>query len=72
MASSGWIGALDLPSALQSIAFSLFDVQFSFGSRLVVPTTAAVISIVAHATVAIAIMFVQVRRAQRSGVGGSS
>jgi hypothetical protein len=72
MASSGWIGALDLPSSLQSIAFAMFDVQFNFGSRLVVPTDAAVISIVAHASVAIVIMFVQVRRAQQSGVGGSS
>lgn len=70
--SSPWFGAFDLPSCIQSIAFAMFDVQFSFGSRLVVPTTAAVISIVAHAVVAITVMAVQVRRARAAGVGGSS
>ena len=70
--STGPIAALDLPTAVQTVAFDLFNVDVRFGRRLDVPTSAAVASIVAQAAAAIAIVAYSVRRAQRTGVGGAS
>ncbi len=70
--SSGSIAALDLPNALQAVAFDLFDVDFRFGRTLTIPTGAAVASILAHAAAAIAIVSYSVRRSQITGVGGAS
>jgi ABC-2 type transport system permease protein len=70
--STGAVAALDLPTAIESIAMSLFDVQFRFGRRVDVPPEAALVSIFAHVTAAIAIVWWSVSRAQKTGVGGAS
>ena len=69
--SAKW-AVLDLPTALQSITLSMFDLQLRVRRSLDVPAGAAVISIAAHAAVAIGLMFWQVRNAQRAGVGGAA
>ncbi|HEU4732267.1 MAG TPA: hypothetical protein VFT22_30440 [Kofleriaceae bacterium] len=66
------IGALDLPSALQAISFDLFDLRLLGPRDLAIPTSAALISIFAHAALAIAVVSWRVRRAQETGVGASS
>lgn len=65
------LGALDLPRAVQAVAFHLFDLQFS-GKDPPIPLDAAIGSLSAHVALALAIVGVQVARAQRAGVGGSS
>jgi hypothetical protein len=66
------IAALDLPTAMRSFAYDLFDVQLLRGRVLDVPMTASLVSMLIQAAVAIAIVFASVRRAQQTGVGGSS
>ena len=66
------IGALDLPSALQAVSFALFDVQMLGQRTLAIPISAALISILGHAAIAIGLVYWRVRRAQATGVGGSS
>ena len=69
---SGWIAAFDLPSAVSGVAYDLFDVHL-LGKRMSdMPLSAALISIFAHAAAAIAIVWYQVSKAQKSGVGGAS
>jgi ABC-type transport system involved in multi-copper enzyme maturation permease subunit len=70
--STGAVAALDLPTAIQSVARSMFDVDFRFGRRIDVPPAAALVSIFAHVTAAIAIVWWSVSRAQKTGVGGAS
>jgi ABC-type transport system involved in multi-copper enzyme maturation permease subunit len=70
--STSWLGALDLPTALDAVAYALFDLKF-FGMRaLHLDPTIAVVSLLAHVGVAIAIVSVQVRRAHGHGVGGAT
>jgi hypothetical protein len=65
------LAALDLPRAVQTITYNLFDLKFR--SRDVdIPLEAAIISLLAHAIAAIVLVGYQVRRAQRVGVGGAS
>lgn len=65
------IAALDLPTALQTITFHLFDLDvLSRMSRLTYG--AAVIGVLLQVVAAIAILWYQVSRDQKSGVGGSS
>ena len=69
--SSPSLAALDLPRAVQTITYTLFDL--SFRSRDVdIPLGAAIASLLAHAAAAIVLVGYQVRRAQRVGVGGAS
>jgi hypothetical protein len=65
------IGALDLSAALNAVSLNLFDLHLS-GNTLKIPTSAALISILGHAAVAIGLVFWRVRSAQQTGVGGSS
>jgi hypothetical protein len=65
------IGAIDLGAALKSISLHLFDFHVS-GRNVEIPMSAALISIFGHAVVAIGLVFWRVRRAQQTGVGGSS
>jgi hypothetical protein len=69
---SGWISALDLPTAISGVAYDLFDVHILGNRMSIIPLTAALISIFAHAGAAIAIIWYQVSNAQKTGVGGSS
>lgn len=70
-ASGGWIGALDLATALEAVAMHLFDLALFRGRAGSVPYDAALASLLIHAGVAIAILSYQVRRAYGSGVGGA-
>ncbi|HEY6173256.1 MAG TPA: hypothetical protein VIX73_02385 [Kofleriaceae bacterium] len=65
------IGALDLSEALRSVALRLYDLHMG-GRRGDVPTGIALLSILAHAAIAIGLVVWRVRRAQRTGVGGAS
>jgi ABC-type transport system involved in multi-copper enzyme maturation permease subunit len=71
-ASHGWIGALDLATALEAVALQLFDLQLFRGRAGYIPWDAALASIGIHVVAAIAILSFQVRRAYGSGVGGAS
>jgi hypothetical protein len=69
MVSGSWIGALDLASALNSVAFEWFDMPE--GSH-VVPLTPALISIGVHVVAAIAVIWLKIASAEKAGVGGAS
>jgi ABC-type transport system involved in multi-copper enzyme maturation permease subunit len=70
--STSAVAALDLPTSIQTVAFTLFDVDFRFGRRVDVPLAVALVSIFAHAVAAIAVVWWSVSRAQLTGVGGAS
>lgn len=63
---------LDLPAALISISYDLFDVTLLRAKHANVPMSVALVSLAAHIVPAIILVAIQVRSAQRSGVGGSS
>jgi hypothetical protein len=65
------VGAIDLSACLHSISLHLYDQRFG-GRSPDIPTSAALISIFGHAAAAIAAVIWRVRRAQQTGVGGSS
>lgn len=65
------VAALDLAASLNAVSLNLFDLRFT-GRLPSIPTSAALISILAHVGVAIALVSWRVRRAQHTGVGGSS
>jgi hypothetical protein len=65
------IGALDLGASLKMIMLNLFDARIR-GRSVAFPTSVALISILAHSAVAIGLVFWRVRKAQQTGVGGSS
>jgi ABC-type transport system involved in multi-copper enzyme maturation permease subunit len=66
----GGLGALDLAAALDRVAFSLFDLQLMWGRAQRLDPSLALGSLLAHATIAIAILSWQVRRAHLRGIGG--
>jgi hypothetical protein len=66
------LAIVDLQATLQSITFQLFDVQVLRGRFAEVPLTIAIVGILAQSALAIAIVWFQVSRDHRSGVGGSS
>ena len=65
------LGAIDLSACLHSISLHLYDQKFG-GRSPDIPTSAALISVFGHAAAAIAAVVWRVRRAQQTGVGGSS
>jgi ABC-2 type transport system permease protein len=65
------IAALDLPRAVQAVAYDLFDIRYR-GRDPAIPLDAALGSLGAHVALTIALVAYQVSRAQKSGVGGSS
>jgi hypothetical protein len=66
------VGTLDLPSALAAVSYRLFNVKMMGSHSVEIPIGVALGSILGHAGIAIGLMFWRVRRAQRTGVGGSS
>jgi hypothetical protein len=66
------VGVIDLQMALQSVTLNLFDVKIIRGPSLDIPFTAAIIGILVQSALAIFVIWFQVSRDQRSGVGGSS
>jgi hypothetical protein len=65
------LGALDLPRAVQAVAFSLFDLAPRSGDPAI-PVAAALGSLAGHVAIAGAVMALQVHRAHRAGIGASS
>jgi hypothetical protein len=63
------VAAIDPGEALKMVMRNLFEAR-TWGAMF--STSVALISIAAHATVAIALVFWRVRKAQQTGVGGSS
>ncbi len=70
-ATGGWIGALDLATALEAVGMHLFDLHLFRGRAGHVPFDAALASLLVHAVAAIGIFSWQIRRAYGSGVGGA-
>lgn len=66
------LAIIDLQTTLQSITFQLFDVQVLRGKFPEIPLTIAVAGILAQSALAIGVVWFQVSRDHRSGVGGSS
>lgn len=70
---TGWIAALDLPTAVEAVANKLFDMPVIGSGRLShVSIAEAVTSLVAQIAIAVAIVASNVGKAQRSGVGGAT
>lgn len=65
------LSALDLAIALHAVSLHLFGLHAT-GRNADPPTTAALISILGHAAIAIGLVVWRVRRAQQTGVGGAS
>jgi len=72
IAHAGWIGALDLPTAIEGVTGKLFDAPVLGGHIAHVTMADGVTSIVAQVTAAILIVWFAVDRAQKSGIGGST
>lgn len=71
-ASKSWIGALDIATSLDAVAYDLFDLRLFRGRAGHLDPQLALISLLVHIAVALAIFIIQVRRAHGSGVGGAS
>ena len=69
---SSWVGAIDLPTALDAVAMKLFHLQLFTGRAGYLDLAPALISLLAQGTIAIVILALQIRRAHGSGVGGQS
>jgi hypothetical protein len=65
------LAALDLATALHAVSLHLFGLH-AMGRASDPPTSAALISILGHAAIAIGLVVWRVRRAQQTGVGGAS
>ncbi len=65
------LSALDLASALHTVSLHLFGLHAT-GPAGDPPTSAALISILGHAAIAIGLVVWRVRHAQQTGVGGAS
>jgi hypothetical protein len=76
LATESNLGNLDLPTALKAVTYDLFDVTIILGRGHVVVsdrgTIIAIASIAIQSVLAVAIIWYQVSRDQRHGVGGSS
>lgn len=70
--SMSWIGALDLATALDAVAYDLFDLRMFGGRARYLDPQVALVSLLAHVVAAIAIVSIQVRRAHGRGVGGAT
>jgi ABC-type transport system involved in multi-copper enzyme maturation permease subunit len=70
--STGWVGALDLATALESFTYDLFQLELFRGRSAHVPPAAALISLLGHAALAVTLLGFKVRRAHTAGVGGAS
>lgn len=66
------VGALDLDTALDAVAFDLFDMTITKGRAKRVELGPALASLLIHASVALSIVVWQVRRAHGRGIGGAS
>ena len=65
------IAALDIPRAVQAVAYNLFELDFR-GKDPEIPFGAAMASLLGHSGIALLVVSLQVTRAHRSGIGGAS
>lgn len=65
------LAALDFATALHAVSLHLFGLH-AMGRATDPPTSAALISILGHAAIAIGVVVWRVRRAQQTGIGGAS
>ncbi len=70
--SGSWLGALDLTTALDAVAFAWFDVEAFWVDATRLDGNVALASLLIHSAVAAAVLGYRVREAHGSGVGGSS
>ena len=70
--SASWLGALDLPTALDAVAYALFDLRAFPGRASHLAPDVALVSLLAHTAVAVTIAAYQARQARGRGVGGAS
>jgi hypothetical protein len=70
--SQSSLAALDIQTSLTAITTNLFDLRILRGHPIFFGTTPAVISLLGQSALAIAIIWFQVSRDQKHGVGGSS
>lgn len=70
--TSHWIGAIQLPSAIESVTLRMFDVSIIHGIDAQVPLAAGLTSIAVHVVGAIALVMWRVRQAREAGVGGAT
>jgi hypothetical protein len=70
--SASWIGAFDLPTAIDAVTLDLFDLHPITGHHGEISLTAALGGIGAHVVAAITVIGYQVSRAQKTGVGGQT
>jgi len=71
-ASRSWIGVLDLATSLDAIALDLFELRLFRGRAGHLDPNHALVSVLVHVGIALAIVSYKVRRAHGSGVGGAS
>lgn len=71
-ATSPNVAAIDIPTAMQTVSFELFNLHPLLRGFGQVPLAAAVTGLLVQSAVAIAILWFRVSRDQKSGVGGSS
>jgi len=64
------LAAIDIPSAMQTVTLHLFDLEVLSFTKMTFTT--AVVGLLAQSGIAIAILWYQVSRDHRTGVGGSS
>jgi hypothetical protein len=68
-----WVAALDITTALTSIADTVFGMPRMIGSHAIdVPVSACVISIVVQSVVALAVVYWKLSTSQKAGVGGAT
>jgi hypothetical protein len=72
MASGSAAGGLDIQTALRAVTFELFDLSILRGKSLGIDGKTGAIMLLVQCAVAISIIWYQVSRDQRHGVGGSS
>jgi hypothetical protein len=66
------VAALDITMALEALTYDLFDFVQVSGRSKRVASLDALVSLLAHAAAAIAVIAYRVRRAHHGGIGGSS
>jgi hypothetical protein len=72
LATSSGLGALDIPTAMITVSFQLFDLHPLLRGFGKMSLDQAVIGLLVQSAIGIAILWFQVSRDQRTGVGGSS
>ena len=68
----GWLAAVDISTALTSLAHRAFHLPSVFGDTVQISAAASLISIGAQSAIALAIAYARLSAAQKTGVGGAT